>query len=413
MHGQWFEKKSNNIFNAPNTRSLTPKINPSWREETERTPERIKTEYSPVLSFSPAPNLQQKKNSGTINPTSKALSKISEINGSIDKLKAQKQQKSPNQLSKTYVQQGINHHLKTKLINTNNSISNSQIQTNTSSDMGNNENNYLNQITIMMQKIVKYKQEIENFKEKENQYNTKLAALEKENKSLYSTIEDMEKKMQDIQKKAKEDKVKMYQFLTEIETYKEQNAELQKKKEKEENVPKLPEFAEPKKPEKAVTISKCIQTIENVTQSCQKCEVANNQCQLLVEKLFEIEESSRQVIEDYNLLKQNLDNARKQETGLNKMRSEMEGRYKEMQKEITKQNLLCNTILAENSALKNTITLISDDTITQSSPIKNKEAPPQNKISYVPSCFKALSYGEKINSKLQIRETGTSQDARE
>lgn len=70
------------------------------------------------------------------------------------------------------------------------------------------------------------------YQEREAEYLNKVGYLEKENQSLAYMIEEKDKKIHEISKKSKEDKVRIYQFLTEIEAYKEANAELMKNRER-------------------------------------------------------------------------------------------------------------------------------------------------------------------------------------
>ncbi len=132
----------------------------------------------------------------------------------------------------------------------------------------------MNQVTSMMQKISRMRTEIDNFKERETQYLSKVAQLEKENKNLNGILDEKERKIAEITKRAKEDKVKMYQFLTELEAYKEATAELQKngKENKDDSVGRLSETNDSvKKVEKPLMVNKNVQCVEE-GKRCEKCE---------------------------------------------------------------------------------------------------------------------------------------------
>jgi len=390
MQQHWADRKGNLFANTPNTRSLTPKLGSSWRDELERTPERLKTDISQILSYTPSSSFHQKKLSGLSSTlTPKQTSKVIESSNSGEKLRTHKSQKSQHNLSNTYHGTSLTQ-MKTKPLNNNNPF-----QGNTSPT--NNENNYLNQVNIMIQKITKLKQELDVSKEKENQCMIKLSNLEKENKSLLVLLDEKEKKIQEITRKAKEDKIKMYQFLTELEAYKEANRE----REKDESTVRLSEIADSlKKAEKPMTISRCIQTIEEGIVPCPKCQALNSYTEILLQRMSEIEENTRLVMEEYNQMKEMLEGTKKSEINYAKAKSEFESKYSELQKqlaqqekEIAQQANICSQLAAENTTIRaNLCSLLEDNS---SVPIAKKST--SNKIaSCLPSTLKALIYSERL-----------------
>ena len=119
-------------------------------------------------------------------------------------------------------------------------------------------------------------------------------------------VEEKDKKISEIMKKSKDDKLKMYNFIQEFETYKE-NAE--RDKHKSESTVKLYEADSTKSRDhiKPLMMDRCIQADDGPAESCRNCVSVQNQCDYLVEKLSETQDMATELMNDYEKLKMELE----------------------------------------------------------------------------------------------------------
>jgi len=266
------------------------------------------------------------------------------------------------------------------------------------------EINYPAQINKLLEKINKLKHELGQSQEREGQYLNKLSNLEKENKSLQMVIEEKDKRLHDLSHKSKEDKLRMYQFLTELETHKQNNAEQQYRDDV--STVRLSELCDSGRKFDKVTLEKGVQTTEggNQTMECAKCENINNYCEYLVGKLGEVEQASKYLIKENNAMKDTLMKARRAETDYVRARSEIERRALEIQNDFDKQAQVYGEIIAENitirRALKDATDYHSNQGTTEAKKgiqlkLKPESSSKQN-FNPIPSSLKALVGAEKL-----------------
>lgn len=396
MHQAYFERKMSQPSTSTTSRSITPKPFSRMQEDPSKSPDRINSEYSQLSNHSPTVSSQ--KNLSTTNTpfgsSSKAAMKAKEQVLHTDRLRNRSQQgyyynpKNPPTMS--------NDLLRMKATR-NNVIT----KTEPSTEM---DISYTGQINKLLQKINKLKQDLSQSQEKEALYLSKLSNLESENRSLQMIIEEKEKRIQDITQKSKEDKLRMYQFLTELETYKQNNPEQHSRDDV--STVKLSDLCDStKKSEKGALLEKGIQATEGSSSTpCTKCESVTSYCELLMNKLNEVEQASKYILKENNAMKESLMKARKAESDYVRARSEIEKRAVEIQSDFDKQALVYNEIIAENLAVRKTLkeTLENDSVTLQGYPELKKsvqlKAKKENsqKMFPVPAALKALVGAEKL-----------------
>jgi len=398
MHQAYFERKMSQPSTSTTSRSITPKPFSRMQEELTKSPDRINSEYSQLSNHSPTVS-SQKNLSNTNTPfgsSSKAAMKAKEQVLHTDRLRNRSQQgyyynpKNPSSMA-------------TDLIRVKSNRNNVITKTEPSTEM---DISYTGQINKLLQKINKLKHDLGQSQEKESLYLSKLSNLESENKSLQMIIEEKEKRIQDITQKSKEDKLRMYQFLTELETYKQNNPEQQCRDDV--STVKLSDLCDStRKLEKGILLEKGIQTNEASTtlSNCSKCESVTNYCELLINKLYEVEQASKYILKENNAMKDSLIKARKAESDYVRARSEIEKRAVEIQSDFDKQAQVYNEIIAENLAVRKTLkeTMENDSVSLQGYPelkksvqLKNKKENSQQKLFPIPASLKALVGAERL-----------------
>lgn len=230
-------------------------------------------------------------------------------------------------------------------------------------------------------------------------------------------IEDKDKKIQEIMKKSKEDKVKMYQFITEFEAYKE-NAE--KEKAKNESTLKIYEAESQKSkesistsPPKPVMIDRCLQMSDDeASLSCPNCAQIRDECNQLQNKLHDIEEATSFVLKEYDDMKQMLEETKKGGMSFMKACHDSEQKYNELQKNFQKQSTICSQILAENSLIRSSLSSISEPKLfeTRADKHTNKVRKVLSRDDPIPSCLKALGIAERITASYPQEGGGLYQD---
>lgn len=410
MHQAYFERKSSQPSTTATSRSLTPKPFSRMQEDPTKSPERLHSEYGQINNHSPTVTSQRTLTSTSqiFGSSSKASSKSKE-----QVLHTDRQRSSRNPPAYYYNVKNTNN-ISTDLMRGKPRPQAAITKTEPSS--GDLEGNYTGQINKLLQKVNKLKYDLSQLQERETIYMSKLSNLENENKSLQLVIEDKDKKLQEITHKSKEDKLRMYQFLTELESYKKNNAEQQQFRDDVSPATtaatvRFSDYCDSsRKVEKSIGLDKGIQATEgaDIVPTCARCENVNNYCEVLITKLTEADQASRQLLKEHTAMKESLMKARRAETDYMRARCEIEKRATEIKNDFDKQAEVYNEIVAENYAIRTTLkeAMNFDSTKSQGgldvrkslqAMKMNKENVQQSSMYPLPSSLRALIGAEKIS----------------
>jgi len=396
MHQGYFERKLSQPLTGSLAHSMTPKLFSRLKEESAKSPERINTEHAHFAPHSPSVHGQRHSthNNTFFGSSAKISAKVKEHILNTDRLRNRGQQ--------TYYNPKSNHNLTTDLMRSKSSRNNCVTKT----EPADVELSYASQINKLLQKINKLKYDLGQSQERESQYLGKLANLEKENKSLQMVIEEKEKKMQDVSQKSKEDKLRMYQFLTELEAHKQNNSDKQCWDEV--STVRLSEICDSsRRLEKGFSLDKGIQVIEgtNSLSECPKCQSLTNCYDYLINKLNEADQASRILLQENTTMRESMVKAKRAENDYVKARSEIEKKALEIQSDFDKQGQYYIEINAENIAIRKILKESMEYDSTQSqgysenkrlSQIKIKKELSQQKIAPVPASLRALMGAERV-----------------
>lgn len=401
MHQAYFDRKSSQPSTTSTSRSLTPKPFSRMQEDPTKSPERLNSEYGQAHNHSPTVTSQR-----TLNTSSNNVFGSSSKNSARtkDQVLHTDRQRSRNPPSYYYNPKSTTN------VSTESARNKPRSQcaiTKTEPSTVDLEGNYTGQINKLLQKVNKLKYDMGQLQERESLYMNKLANLESENKSLQLVIEDKDRKIQEITQKSKEDKLRMYQFLTELETYKKSNMEQQQSRDDVTTV-RLSDYCDSnRKSDKAVTLDKGIQATEgfDATPSCARCEHVNSYCEMLINKLNEADQASRYILKENNAMKESLMKAKRAENDFVRARSEIEKRAVEIKNDYDKQSEVYNEIVAENFAIRTTLKeAMNYDSSSQQSVVdlkkplqaRNNKENLQQQMYPLPSSLRALIGAEKI-----------------
>ena len=398
MHQAYFERKMSQPSTGSTSRSLTPKPFARLQEDPTKSPDRINTEYSQFAHHSPTVNSHKNLTANiSFLGSSKIASKSREQMLNTERLKNRSQTTqyyNPKNIPNvtTELMRGKSHNRSNYIIT----------KTEPSIEL---ETSYASQVNKLLQKINKLKTDLTQSQERENQYLNKLSNLEKENKSLQMVIEEKDKRIQDITQKSKEDKIRMYQFLTELETHKQANSDQYRD---DVSTVRLSELCDSsRKVDKGQALEKGTQTIDGGSSApgCSKCESVSNYCEYLTNKLNEVDQASKYILKEYNLMKESLMKARRAETDYVKARSEIEKRAVEIQNDFDKQANFYSELVAENFSVRKTLkeaiecnTVALHCSTDQKKLMQNKsnKERSQQKILPVPASLRALVGAERV-----------------
>jgi len=404
MHHGYFERKMSQPSTSSVTHSMTPKLFNRLKEESTKSPERMVThEYVHLTSNSPTVSGQRTMTLGntSTSSSSKIATKVKEQVLHTDRLRTRTPQPTVYYNPKTSQNQPTN--ITIDFTRSKSSRSNNSIITKT--EPNDIETNYTSQINKLLQKVNKLKFDLEQTQERENHHLSRVSNLEKETKTLQMMIDEKDKKIQDLTQKSKEDKLRMYQFLTELETYKQKNQEKQAWDEV--STARLSEMCDSGRRMDKVMLEKGTQATEasTATNNCSKCAGLKVYCDVLVNKLGEIEQSSRYVIQENTLMRESLGKAKRAENEYVKARTEIERRALEIQNDFDNQGQFYNEIIAENTAVRRVLKEVVDheSLLNQYQPdtrrngqIKTKKDLAQKKFTPIPASLRALVGAEKI-----------------
>ena len=396
MHQTYFEqRKMSQPSTGSTSRSLTPKPYNKAHEDANKSHERLHSEFSQFGNHSPTVSNHRghSHSNSLMGSSSKVSGKSREQVINTDRLR----NRSSQQVQ--YYNPKNMHNVTTDLSRGKSSRTHYAItKTEPNVDA---EINYPSQINKLLEKINKLKHELGQSQERESQYLNKLSNLEKENKSLQMVIEEKDKKLHDLSHKSKEDKLRMYQFLTELETHKQNNDR------DDVSTIRLSEFCDSsRKFEKGVALEKGVQTTESGSQAmeCAKCENINNYCEYLMNKLGEVEQASKYLLKENSSMKDTLLKARRAETDYVRARSEIERRALEIQNDFDKQAQVYGEIIAENITVRKTLKDATDSynsggnttEIKKGIQLKTKQESSKQNFGPVPASLKALMGAERL-----------------
>lgn len=369
------------------------------QEDPTKSPERLNSEYGQAHNHSPTVTSQRTLNTSTnvFGSSSKSTNKAK------DQVLHTDRQRTRNQPAYYYNPKNTTN------VSTDSARNKPRAQcaiTKTEPSSGDLEGNYTGQINKLLQKVNKLKYDMSQLQERETLYLNKLSNLESENKSLQLTIEDRDRKIQEITQKSKEDKLRMYQFLTELETYKKNSMEQQNRDDI--STVRLSDYCDSnRKSDKAVTLEKGVQATDGADSipSCARCEHVNSYCDLLVNKLNEADQAARYILKENNAMKESLMKAKRAENDYIRARGEIEKRAVEIKNDFEKQSEVYNEIVAENFAIRTTLKEVMNyDSSSQPSnvdlkkPLQARNNKENSQQMYpLPSSLRALIGAEKIS----------------
>ena len=398
MHQAYFERKLSQPSTGSNSRSLTPKPFSRMQEDPTKSPERTTTEFSQISTHSPTVSHQKvlTNNNTSFSSSVKAVMKSRDHVLNTDRNRPRNQNpyvynpKSQNNVSIDIAKMKTsrNHGVITK-----------------TEPNAEQENLYVTQINKLHQKMNKLRSDLTQSQERENQYLNKLSNLEKENKSLQLVIEEKEKRIQEISQRSKEDKVRMYQFLTELESHKQTNSDYQGRDDL--STARLSDLCDSsRRLEKGTSLEKGNQTTDgNTLTNCQRCESVTSYCELLINKLEEAEQASKYILKEHNTMKESLMKAKRAENDYIRARSEIEKKTTEIQSDFDKQSQIYQEVITENITVRKTLLDTLDGNSRQSDgnndvrkslQMKSKKEQIQPKIWPLPASLKALAGAERL-----------------
>jgi len=212
--------------------------------------------------------------------------------------------------------------------------------------------------------------------------------------------------MLDVTQKSKEDKLRMYQFLTELEAHKQTSSD--KSSWEEVSTVRLSELCDSgRRLDKGYSLDKGMQTTEGSSSltECQKCQSVANSCEYLVSKLAEADQASRILIQENTAMRESMMKAKRAENEYVRARSEIEKKAIEIQSDFDKQGQYYNEITAENMALRKTIKDAMEYDLTQPQGYSENKRPNQakyrkelshQKIAPIPASLRALMGAERV-----------------
>ena len=402
MHAHpYFERKSSIPLSGSTSRSMTPKQFKRTQDDLNKSPERTYNEFNNLISNSPTVSSQ------------KSLHAQNSSFGSSSKLPTKKD--TPAYTDRYRPRQShIPHSIKTtqnvtaEILKLKNHRTHSVVN---KTEPGDIEIGYASQINKLLQKINKLKYDLGQANAKEGLYLEKLSNLEKENKSLHAMIEDKDKRMHEVIQKSKDDKIRMYQFLTELETYKQQNNNNNNSDincRDDVSTLRLSDLCESnKKPEKPFCLDKGIQASEDDTgsQGCGKCDSVRSYCEMFSNKLADMEQASQYILQENTNMKESLTKAKRAETEYLRARSEIEKKALEIQNDYQKQANAYSEMFAENMTVRRVLKETSENAVMSNSynDIKKtiqkmpKKVPTLHKFGPLPASLRAIAVAEKLN----------------
>jgi hypothetical protein len=376
--------------NQNSARSSTPKRTIPTKE-TEKTPEKVMNDISQLLNYTPSPHFHHRK-SPTMSPslTPRTQRKTTEQTPITERdKKTSYLRESQKHLRNS--SSNISSHIKMR------NNENDEPHFNATMANQNLENNYMGQINKMIEKISRLKKDVERHQEKEAYYLSKMASLEKENRSLQLLVEDKDKKIQEILRKAKHDKLKMYNFLKEFEAYKERTLEQETRDLRIDNFINSggDTYRGLEKPTQA---NRMVQTDDLPPEPCIECETFRTQSEYLMKKMTQLEESSKALLQEYNQMKNELEETRRNNANYIRICNDSEKKFKELQKSFNKQNNINIEVVSENSLIRSALHSLSEE-IGCCSSMPSKKDKKQNYSTHpLPACLKAIMFSEKLCS---------------
>jgi len=404
MHQGYFERKMSQPSTNSITHSMTPKLFNRLKEESTKSPERVTHEYINLTSTSPTISGQRSATLGnaSVSSSMKIAAKVKEQQ-TLNTERLRNKTPQPTIYYNPRVTQTQPHNITIDFTRSKSNRSNNNIITKT--EPNDLETSYTSQINKLLQKVNKLKYDLEQSQQRENQYLSRVSNLEKEMKSMQTVIDEKERKVQELAQTSKEDKIRMYKFLTELETYKQNNPEKQAWDEV--STVRLSELGDSGRRMDKVTLDKGIQATDtyNITNNCGKCDNLRVYCEYLGNKLLEIEQSSRFMIQENSIMRESLTKAKRAENEYVKARGEIEKRALEIQNDFDQQGEFYNEIIAENSAVRKVLKEVVDheSLLNQCQPHKTRKDLAQKKFTPVPASLRALASAEKLsqsNNKL-------------
>lgn len=401
MHQAYFDRKLSQPTTISNPRSITPKPFSRIFEDSNRSPERLHSEFSQASNRSPTVNRQKtRNNSGSLGSSLKLASKVRDQVLYTDR--------SVNRVNHVYNYSGKSPNMFGLDVMRAKSDRNQAV----TKTEPNAELDSSGQTAVLVQKMNKLKADLTQLQDRESLYLTKLSNLEKENKSLHRLLEEKDAKILEFTQKSNDDKLQIYQLVTELEAYKQPNMKQQYNKYDSAGTAsstlRLSDICDStRKGDKGPSMDKCIQAIEsNNTQSnCSRCESVSNYCEHLMNRLNEVDQDSRNIIKEHNSMKELLLRARKAENDSLKVRGEIEKKVIELQNDLSAQTKFLNEVVAENAAVRKLTAEVSDcsgiiplQDLTDRRKSWNIQAKNSSKKSFypIPASMKALSGAEKV-----------------